>query len=447
MIEIIVLKRCLSWLLILLFLNIALVAQVMPGKAVAILVGMVLAAFYAFYSILPYRVNAAQRRLGILRGGYELALAAIVCFTLELAIYLYILVKAVALPPHLLIINAVTSGILLLLLLLNGIIRMFTCSAQLGVLPRVLLLLFWWVPIANFFLLRKFLSVSGAEYNFTLESAQRNADRKHEQLCKTQYPILMVHGIFFRDWKNFNYWGRVPKVLEENGAVIHYGSHQSSASVEQCAQELQQCITDIVRETGCEKVNIIAHSKGGLDARYAISVLGMAPQVASLTSINTPHLGCNYVRKLLRLIPQKSIAFIGKKYESLYTKLGDDNPDFFSGLQGLTDQECARLGALMPDDPDILYQSVASRMKSHSSAMFPLNVGYGLIKFFGGGDNDGLVSTASMAWGDFLGVLSTKSGQGISHGDMIDLTRKNIPGFDVCEFYVDLVSKLKLRGL
>ena len=33
------------------------------------------------------------------------------------------------------------------------------------------------------------------------------------------------------------------------------------------------------------------------------------------------------------------------------------------------------------------------------------------------------------------------------HGDVIDLNREDIPGFDVREFYVQLVSKLKERGL
>ena len=43
--------------------------------------------------------------------------------------------------------------------------------------------------------------------------------------CKTKYPILMVHGMGFRDRKYFNYWGRIPKILKENGADIYYG-HQ-----------------------------------------------------------------------------------------------------------------------------------------------------------------------------------------------------------------------------
>ena len=95
----------------------------------------------------------------------------------------------------------------------------------------------------------------------------------------------MVHGVFFRDFKYFNYWGRVPKELERNGAVIFYGNHQSAASVKDSAQELATRILEITGETGCGKVNIIAHSKGGLDSRYAISLLGMEPYVATLTTI------------------------------------------------------------------------------------------------------------------------------------------------------------------
>ena len=379
--------------------------------------------------------------------GYELALAAIVCFTLEVLAYSYVLFKGIEIDVHILIINALICAALIFILLFNGITRIFTCSGQLGLMPRIGLLLLWWVPVINIILLRKFLSVSLSEYKYTVEKHRLNTDRKHEELCKTKYPLLMVHGIFFRDWKNFNYWGRIPKELTDNGAVIYYGSHQSTASVEQCAAELKECILGIIRDTGCEKVNIIAHSKGGLDSRYAISCLDMGKYAASLTTISTPHLGCNYVGRLLELIPKKTILAIGKKYESVYTKLGDDNPDFFSGLKDLTDKECERLNDIMKDVPGVLYQSVGSRMRSFSSAMFPLNVGYGIIKLFGGGENDGLVSTKSMARGDFLGVLNPKGKQGISHGDVIDLTQKNIESFDVCEFYVDLVNKLRLKGL
>ncbi|MCL1851465.1 MAG: hypothetical protein FWF88_00320 [Peptococcaceae bacterium] len=46
-----------------------------------------------------------------------------------------------------------------------------------------------------------------------------------------------------------------------------------------------------------------------------------------------------------------------------------------------------------------------------------------------------------------LTIVAPSGNKGISHGDIIDLTRKDIPGFDVCEFYVDLVNDLKNKGL
>ena len=83
-------------------------------------------------------------------------------------------------------------------------------------------------------------------------------------------------------------------------------------------------------------------------------------------------------------------------------------------------------------------------MKNVFSSPFPLNAGYLLTKIFDG-ENDGLVSVESAKWGDFLGLIETDS-KGISHGDVIDLMRMDIKGYDVCECYVDILKKLKERG-
>ena len=110
--------------------------------------------------------------------------------------------------------------------------------------------------------------------------------------------------MFFRDSAKFNYWGRVPKELEKNGATIFYGEHQSAASIENSADELAKRIKKIIDETGCEKLNIIAHSKGGIDTRMAIHKFGIQPYVASLTTINTPHRGCNFSDYVLNKMPE-----------------------------------------------------------------------------------------------------------------------------------------------
>ena len=195
-----------------------------------------------------------------------------------------------------------------------------------------------------------------------------------------------------------------------------------------------------------EKLHIIAHSKGGLDARYAIARLGMAGAVASLTTVNTPHRGCLFVGRLLQIVPDGIVRAVAKRYNAVFRKLGDRDPDFYGGIHALTAESCAAFNREVPDVPGVLYQSVMSRMKKRGSAAFPLNLGYTLIRPLEG-DNDGLVGVESAKWGTFLGLVDPQKERGISHGDMIDLTRKNIPGFDVAGFYIGLVRELKAKGL
>ena len=57
------------------------------------------------------------------------------------------------------------------------------------------------------------------------------------------------------------------------------------------------------------------------------------------------------------------------------------------------------------------------------------------------------MSESSFAWSSDHSILYPSGSRGISHADMIDLNRENIKGFDVREFYVQLVADLKRRGL
>ncbi|MCL2076808.1 MAG: triacylglycerol lipase [Oscillospiraceae bacterium] len=378
--------------------------------------------------------------------GFELILAGFVCFTAEMLAYALFFINYGVGWFWLLFLNALHCALLLFITTVNGSARVIFSSKQVGLALKILLIAFWWFPVLNLILLFKISEKASKEFEFSVYRYNLNQNRKERNLCSTRYPLLLVHGVFFRDWENFNYWGRIPEELVGNGAVVYYGNHQSAAAVEQSAEELKQSILKIIEETNCEKVNIIAHSKGGIDSRYAISLLGMGRYVASLTTINTPHRGCNFVRRILDMTPEKAISAIGDKYEKLFLKLGDENPGFYDSLALLTDENCANLNHIMTNDPNVLYQSAGSMMATPLSAIFPLSVGHVIIKKCEG-DNDGLVAVSSMKWGEFLGLVTPKGKKGISHGDMIDLTRKNIDGFDVCEFYVDLVNGLKLRGL
>ena len=119
-----------------------------------------------------------------------------------------------------------------------GIIMVYITSVQLGVRMRILGLLCGMIPIVHLVVLVMIINITGREARFERAKMKLDEQRSSQQICKTKYPILMVHGVFFRDMKHLNYWGRVPGELEKNGATIYYGNHQSALSVENSAAEI-----------------------------------------------------------------------------------------------------------------------------------------------------------------------------------------------------------------
>ena len=329
----------------------------------------------------------------------------------------------------------------------NGILCVYLTSKQLGIKVRIIGIICGLIPVANLIVLVFIVKTTITECFVESEKERINRKRKDQKICSTKYPILLVHGVFFRDTKYFNYWGRIPAELEANGATIFYGNHHSASSVAECGEELKERIAEILSETGSEKLNIIAHSKGGLDCRYAISKLGVGDKVASLTTINTPHNGCLFADFLLGKIPTSIKNRVAKTYNKTLRKFGEPNPDFLAAVNDLTDSSCKRLNLELPAPPeDIFCQSVGSVLTKATNSKFPLNLSYLFVKRFSG-ENDGLVDEASFKWGEKYILLRPTKRRGISHGDIIDLNRQNLKGFDVREFYVNLVSDLKNRGL
>ena len=347
--------------------------------------------------------------------------------------------------PRFWVVNSLIAIVLESVVFWNGIIRVYIASEQLGIKIRVIGIACGLIPLANLIALGVILHTVSREVAFENSRIRRNASRREQQVCATKYPLLMVHGVFFRDYKYFNYWGRIPKELELNGAKVYYGNHQSAASVEDSGKEIADRIIQLVRETGCEKVNVIAHSKGGLDSRAALMRPDVAEYVASLTTVNTPHRGCEFADYLLTKIPEAGQQYLADRYNMTLRKLGDPNPDFLGAVNSLTAASCRIFNENTPDAADVYYQSVGSTLKKAGSGRFPMNFTYHLAKYFDG-PNDGLVSESSFPWGQEHHLLTARGNRGISHIDIIDLNRKNIPGFDVREFYVQLVKELKDRG-
>jgi triacylglycerol lipase len=385
-------------------------------------------------------------RLKALMGARTLIYAHIYIFSIQL-LFLpisFLPLLAGGTPALLLTTNIVYSLIFSFILFLNGILRAFICSRRLRLVRRVLILITLWIPVVNWIMWIFTARLMRQEYLFYYERWQWEETLEESDLCKTKYPLLFVHGLAFRDMRFFNYWGRVPRFLKKYGADIYYGNQEGLGTIERNGEDLCERIHAILAETGAEKVNIIAHSKGGLDARYAISTLGMADKVASLTTMNTPHRGCRFADHATKLSPgiYRKIARI---LDVAFTRYGDKHPDFYAATMQFRTTAAAEFNSNCPDAPGVYYQSCTSIMSGPSSDRI-LSIPYRYIKKLGE-ENDGLVSVESAKWGVFRGVFRNRENQiGISHGDIIDLKRSDYEGFSVFSAYMRMIADLKARG-
>lgn len=266
----------------------------------------------------------------------------------------------------------------------------------------------------------------------------------------TKYPILMIHGVGFRDLKWPLYWGRIPAALSDLGAVLFYGQQDCWARTQNNARSLRARILQIIDETGCEKVNIIAHSKGGLEARMAASSLGTGSKIASITTIGTPHHGSKTVDRLLRA-PDSLFNIASFAVNNWIGLIGDTKPDFYNVCRDFSTEYADKFNTENPDVPDVYYQSFAGVMRSPLSDI-NLSTANAIIKLIEG-DNDGLVSVESARWGERFTLLTGSTNRGVSHYDEIDFRRSPLSSrtsesgvSDICDVYRNIVKDLSERG-
>ncbi len=267
--------------------------------------------------------------------------------------------------------------------------------------------------------------------------------------CATKYPLVLIHGAGFRDLKWPVYWGRIPGALEQHGATVYYGLQDSWGSVETNGEMIVSRIDAILTETGADKVNLIAHSKGGLEARMAASSLGYGEKIASITTIATPHRGSKTVDQLFSL-PRGLFRLAAFAVDNWIRLVGDKKPDFLKVCEDFTTARMERFNRENPDVPMVYYQSYACVMTHPFSDLHLSTANFVLNRIEG--PNDGLVSVESASWGDHVHILRSGVFRGISHLDAIDLrrapfTRKPGGGIsDICEVYLTIAEELKQRG-
>ena len=92
---------------------------------------------------------------------------------------------------------------------------------------------------------------------------------------KSKYPIILVHGIMLKDFKFFKAFGKIEKALKDEGYYVETSKTDGFGTISNNAYQLKKQILRILDEQKTNKINIIAHSKGGLDAKDMIKNLGM----------------------------------------------------------------------------------------------------------------------------------------------------------------------------
>ncbi len=266
----------------------------------------------------------------------------------------------------------------------------------------------------------------------------------------TKYPILMVHGVGFRDLKWPLYWGRIPAALASTGSVLFYGQQDCWARIEDNAKTIKARIRQILDETNSDKLNIIAHSKGGLEARMVASSLGMGEYIASITTIGTPHRGSKTIDKLLKA-PDSLFNIASFAVDNWIGLIGDTKPNFYAVCRDFSTEYAESFNKENPDVPGIFYQSFAGIMRTPLSDI-NLSTANAVIKMIEG-ENDGLVSVESAKWGESFTLLTGRTNRGVSHYDEIDFRRSPLSSkrsgdgiADICDVYKAIVKDLADRG-
>lgn len=277
------------------------------------------------------------------------------------------------------------------------------------------------------------VSVQKFHYNF-----QREADQPRKT---PRYPIVLCHGLSGFDrlmlwpswhWKGENriggvyldYWKGISEALESIGCTVYISKVLPFGSISQRAKMLNEYLESRISESSRirpkkTKVNLVAHSMGGLDCRYLISEIESKNyQVVSLTTVATPHHGssmADYCCERMGMLPPS--------------------------IKQLTTQYMVHFNKKVLNHPNVQYFSFGASFRPKFYNLFFST--WNVVKE-NEGSNDGLVSVKSAQWGKYLGTL-----RGVDHLDLINWTsiNKNVSSFNAVEFYLDLADYLARQGL
>ncbi|MDE7168266.1 MAG: hypothetical protein K2O28_05390 [Clostridia bacterium] len=250
----------------------------------------------------------------------------------------------------------------------------------------------------------------------------------------TKYPILLVHGIVLKESKIFKAFGKIDKKLKAEGYCVYVSNQDGFGTIENNAEQLKIQIEDILKKENSAKINLIAHSKGGLDCKYLISELHMQDKVASLTTLCTPHKGSPMASKIMSL-PKFMLKFIAFWINFWYHIFGDKHPDSFTVCKQLQqhDEETA-----FPFSDKIFCQSFSTTMKKAKDD-FVMGIPLIFSRHFDKVETDGLVPVNSAVFENYRGNCIEGS---VSHSQIVDFMTPKSKKEKIYSFYLEICKEL-----
>ena len=207
-------------------------------------------------------------------------------------------------------------------------------------------------------------------------------------------PIILHHGFFSGEHRGVRFpaasFKGVDRALARLGHPVFVSCVHPTAGIETRARQLQKWILKLLPKLNSQRIILVAHSMGGLDARFMLARLDVAKYVDALITISTPHRGSPYADWCVEHIGKRLRAF------DVMRRLDWD----VEAVLDLTTERCARFNETIRDVPGVRYFSISTArpMRQLPAWAFPS----WLIVHKAEGPNDGLVSVTSANWAEHL---------------------------------------------
>jgi triacylglycerol lipase len=262
------------------------------------------------------------------------------------------------------------------------------------------------------------------------------------KLIRTRYPVVLMHGFgLFASLRRGGHLHQEAMSLRTNGVLAYAPNVAAYNTVAARSEMWRRRLEHVLAETGADRLNLVAQSMGGLDARYLISQLGMHEVVAALVTVSTPHRG-SAVAEIVLEQPEWARRWTADVLNRIgASSLEDASADFLRSIVELTPSAVEEsFNPAVPDHPAVRYYSYAGRAgKGTDVSINPfLRVPCSML-YAREGVNDGFVSVESARWGTFLGAVDA------DHAQQVGLSMGRA-SFDAHAFYCDVVGRLAADG-